>query len=95
MAIVKAKDAAKMDAKSRNERLNELRLELMKSQAGAQKSAGKTKEMNTEATSQSIPKEEITDPAHQEQLLRSKEAENKKQEGIKHQLELLIQKIMK
>ncbi len=57
--------------------------------------AGKTKEMNTEATSQSIPKEEITDPAHQEQLLRSKEAENKKQEGIKHQLELLIQKIMK
>lgn len=45
MAIVKAKDAAKMDIKSRNERLNELRLELMKSQVGAQKSAGKTKEI--------------------------------------------------
>lgn len=45
MALVKAKDAAKMDTKARNERLNELRLELMKSQAGAQKSAGKTKEI--------------------------------------------------
>jgi len=45
MALIKAKDAAKMDMKSRNDRLKELKIELMRSQAGAQKSSGKTKEI--------------------------------------------------
>lgn len=45
MAVVKAKDASKMDQKARNGKMKELKLELMKSQAGAQKSSGKTKEI--------------------------------------------------
>lgn len=45
MAVVKAKDASKMDQKARNEKMKELKLELMKSQAGVQKSSGKTKEI--------------------------------------------------
>lgn len=45
MAVVKAKDAAKMDTKQRIDRLKELKLELMKSKAGTQKSSGKTKEI--------------------------------------------------
>lgn len=45
MAIVKAKDASKMDQKSRIDKIKELKLELMKSQAGAQKSNGKKKEI--------------------------------------------------
>lgn len=45
MALLKAKDAAKMDLKARAEKLKELKLELMKSQASSQKSSGKTKEI--------------------------------------------------
>jgi ribosomal protein L29 len=45
MAVLKAKEASKMDQKSRTDKLKELRLELMKSKATAQKSSGKTKEI--------------------------------------------------
>lgn len=45
MAILKSKDAAKMDLKSRTDKLKELKMELMKSKANAQKSSGKTKEL--------------------------------------------------
>ncbi|MEK6908538.1 MAG: 50S ribosomal protein L29 [Nanoarchaeota archaeon] len=45
MALLKAKDVAKMNQKDIAEKLKELKLELMKSQVGAQKSAGKTKEI--------------------------------------------------
>mgnify|MGYP001603495945 CR=1 FL=1 len=45
MAFLKAKDASKMDSKSRLDRLKELEMELMKSYAGTQKSTGKTKEI--------------------------------------------------
>lgn len=45
MAVLKAKEASKMDTKARSEKIKELKLELMKSQAGAQKSNGKKKEI--------------------------------------------------
>lgn len=45
MALLRAKDAAKMDQKARKDKLKELKLELMKSRATAQKSSGKTKEL--------------------------------------------------
>ncbi len=45
MAVLKAKEVVKMNLKSRNDRLNELKLELMKSMSGTQKSLGKTKEI--------------------------------------------------
>ena len=45
MAFLKAKDASKMDAKSREDKLKELQMELMKSYVGVQKSTGKTKEI--------------------------------------------------
>lgn len=44
MAVLKAKDVAKMDLKSRNEKLKDLRMELVRSKVTAQKS-GKTKEI--------------------------------------------------
>lgn len=45
MALLKSKDAAKMELKSRNEKIRELKIELMKSLTLSQKSAGKTKEI--------------------------------------------------
>lgn len=45
MALLKAKDAAKMSKTERAEKLKELKLELMKSYGKAQKSSGKTKEI--------------------------------------------------
>ena len=45
MAILKAKDVAKMDSKSRVDKLKDLRMELVKSTVTAQKAKGKTKEI--------------------------------------------------
>ena len=45
MAVLKARDAWKMDAKERKERLKELRFELVKSNVTANKSRAKTKEI--------------------------------------------------
>lgn len=45
MALLKSKDAAKMDSKSLLEKMKELEIELIKSYAGTQKSTGKTKEI--------------------------------------------------
>jgi len=45
MALLKSKDVAKMDLNSIKDKLKELKMELMKSQSGANKSAGKTKEI--------------------------------------------------
>ena len=45
MAILKMNDVRKMDAKSREDKLNELRLELVKSAVTANKSNAKTKEI--------------------------------------------------
>jgi len=43
MASLKSKDIAKMDVKSRTEKIKDLQMELMKSYVGTQKSTGKTK----------------------------------------------------
>ena len=45
MAIVRAKDAARMDAKARAEKLKDLRMELVKSCVAAHKTTAKTKEI--------------------------------------------------
>ena len=45
MALLKSKDVAKMDLNSIKDKLKELKMELMKSQSGDNKSAGKTKEI--------------------------------------------------
>lgn len=45
MAVLKSKDISKMDLKSINDKIEELKMELIKSQAGARKSSGKTKEI--------------------------------------------------
>ena len=45
MAILRAKDVAKMDSKSRTEKMKDLRMELVKSTVTAQKAKGKTKEI--------------------------------------------------
>jgi ribosomal protein L29 len=45
MALLKIKEISSMDVKSRKDKIKELELELMKSQTGAQKSLGKTKEI--------------------------------------------------
>jgi len=45
MAILKAKDAAKMDAKTRGEKLKELRMEVVKASVTANKSRANTKEI--------------------------------------------------
>ena len=45
MAILRAKDVPKMDAKSRAEKMKDLRMELVKSTVTAQKAKGKTKEI--------------------------------------------------
>ncbi len=45
MAVLRAKDVAKMDLKSRINKMKELKLELAKSKVTAQKSSGKTKEI--------------------------------------------------
>ncbi|MSS74103.1 50S ribosomal protein L29 [Candidatus Pacearchaeota archaeon] len=45
MAILRAKDVSKMDAKSRAEKLKDLKMELVKSSVTAQKAKGKTKEI--------------------------------------------------
>jgi len=45
MAILKSKDVAKMDFKSRNDKMKDLRMELIKSKVGTQKATAKTKEI--------------------------------------------------
>lgn len=45
MAVLKAKDASKLDQKSRSDKIKELKFELVKSQTGTQKSGGKKKEI--------------------------------------------------
>ena len=45
MAILRAKDAAKMDAKARSDKLKDLRMELVKSHVGIKKATAKTKEI--------------------------------------------------
>ncbi|MCH7568249.1 MAG: 50S ribosomal protein L29 [Nanoarchaeota archaeon] len=45
MAILKAKDIKRMDKKTRNEKLKDLRLELIKANVSANKTNAKTKEI--------------------------------------------------
>ncbi len=45
MAILKAKDVAKMDVKARKEKLKELKMEFVKAHVTANKSGAKTKEI--------------------------------------------------
>ncbi len=45
MAILKAKDVAKMDLKARAEKLKELKMEFVKAHVTANKSGAKTKEI--------------------------------------------------
>jgi len=45
MAILKSREVAKMNSKSRIEKLKDLRMELVKSQVGTQKATSKTKEI--------------------------------------------------
>ncbi len=45
MALLRAKDAAKMDAKARAEKLKELRMEMARAHVAANKTNAKTKEI--------------------------------------------------
>jgi len=45
MAILRAKDVPKMDAKARSDKLKDLRMELVKSHVGTRKATAKTKEI--------------------------------------------------
>ena len=45
MAVLKTKDIIKMDAKSRSEKLKDLKMELIKVKSSPSKNSGKTKEI--------------------------------------------------
>ncbi|MEK6810907.1 MAG: hypothetical protein AABX96_00185 [Nanoarchaeota archaeon] len=45
MGILKSKDVAKMDSKTRTDRLKDLRMEFIRSKVGTQKATAKTKEI--------------------------------------------------
>ena len=45
MAVLRSKDISKMDSKSRNEKMKDLRMELIRAKIGTKKTTAKTKEI--------------------------------------------------